>query len=112
MTLDPRTLFRAVAIAEAVSWAGLLVGMYFKRIAETTDLGVLIFGPVHGIIVLAYVATVLYARRTFRWDVRVFLMAALSAVPPFASLFFEIWADRRALLTTAGSSKDTALIPS
>ena len=30
--------FRAVAIAEAFSWAGLLVGMYVKWIAEASEI--------------------------------------------------------------------------
>ena len=32
VSLNPRTLFRTVAIAEAFSWAGLLVGMLFKHV--------------------------------------------------------------------------------
>jgi integral membrane protein len=103
MKLDPRNLFRVLAIAESVSWAGLLVGMYLKRIAETTEVGVLIFGPIHGVIVLAYLGSVFYVRRSFGWDARTVLMAAVASVPPFATLVFEIWADRRNLLRTAES---------
>lgn len=106
MKLDPRTLFRTVAIAEAVSWAGLLVGMYFKYIAASTEIGVQVFGPIHGVIVLAYLSAVLYARRSFRWDMRTFLSAAVVSVPPFGTLIFEIWADRHGLLRTAESSRD------
>ncbi len=49
--VSPRTcaqLFRIVATAEAVSWAGLLSGMYFKYLTDAGDLGVRIFGPIHG----------------------------------------------------------------
>ena len=106
MKLDPRNLFRFVAIAESVSWAGLLVGMYLKRIAETTEVGVLIFGPIHGVIVLAYLVAVLYGRRSFGWDARTFLLAAFASVPPFATLVFEFWADRRNLLRTADTSSE------
>ena len=100
MKLDPRALFRTAAIAEAVSWAGLLVGMYFKWVVQSSEFGVKIFGPVHGIIVLAYLLAVLYARRVFRWDIRTSMLAALASVPPFATLAFEVWADRRGLLRT------------
>ena len=99
-----RTLFRTLAVVEAVTWAGLLVGMYFKWIAASTEAGVKIFGPVHGVAVLAYLSTVLYAHRSFRWDVRTLLLAAFASVPPFFTLVFEVWADRRGLLGTAGSS--------
>jgi len=108
MMLDPRNLFRAVAIAEAVSWAGLLVGMYFKYIASSTEIGVKIFGPIHGVIVLAYLVAVFAARRSFRWDLRTFLLAALASVPPFGTLIFEIRADRQGLLRTAGSPRKQA----
>ena len=41
--------FRLIAFAEAVSWVGLLVGMYFKYLGSPqTEVGVKIFGPVHG----------------------------------------------------------------
>jgi len=103
MSLDPRNLFRAAALAEALSWTGLLVGMYFKRVTETTDMGVTIFGPIHGVIVLAYLVAVLYARRSFGWDPRIVLLAGLASVPPFATVVFEVWADRRNLLRTANS---------
>lgn len=42
--------FRAVAIAEAVSWVGLLIGMFFKYVVVGDDIGVTIFGPIHGAI--------------------------------------------------------------
>jgi integral membrane protein len=113
MTLNPRNLFRAVAIAESLSWAGLLVGMYFKRIAETTEMGVVIFAPIHGVIVLAYLVAVYYGRRSFGWDARTALLAAFASVPPFATVVFEVWADRRNLLRKAASfSKEKAPVAS
>ncbi len=33
------TAFRVVAFAEAVSWLGLLVGMYIKYVPESTEPG-------------------------------------------------------------------------
>ncbi|WP_344974761.1 DUF3817 domain-containing protein [Streptosporangium fragile] len=82
-------LFRYVAIAEACSWAGLLVGMYFKYIAATGDLGVKIFGPVHGALFVLYVAAVLAAARVARWGWGVIALGLACAVPPFTSLWFE-----------------------
>lgn len=109
MKLDPRTLFRIAAIAEAVSWAGLLVGMYFKWVVQSTEVGVKIFGPIHGIIVLAYLLAVLHGRRAFRWNIRTSLLAALASVPPFATLVFEISADRRGLLATPEAAAGEAV---
>ncbi|WP_031162208.1 DUF3817 domain-containing protein [Streptosporangium roseum] len=90
-------LFRYVAIAEACSWAGLLVGMFFKYIADTGDLGVKIFGPVHGLLFVLYVAGVLAAARVARWGVGTIVLGLACAVPPFTSLWFErrMLAERR-----------------
>lgn len=41
--------FRLVALTEAVTWVGLLVGMYFKYLGSPrTEIGVKVFGMVHG----------------------------------------------------------------
>ena len=48
-------IFRAVAIAEACSWTGLLIGMVFKYLVVFDDVGVKIFGPIHGGLFVAYV---------------------------------------------------------
>ena len=98
MTFDARTLFRTVAFAEAVSWAALLVSMYVKYGPADNPTFVSVFGMVHGIVFLGYVGTVLLVRERFGWDVRTFLLAGLSSVPPFCTALFEVLADRRGLL--------------
>ena len=42
-------------MAEALSWVGLLIGMYLKYVPRTTELGVHVFGPIHGAVFVAYV---------------------------------------------------------
>jgi len=91
--------FRLLAVAEAFSWAALLVGMYFKWIAGTTELGVEIAGPVHGALFIGYGAAALVLWRLQRWPFRVALLAGLSAVFPFATVLFERWALRRGYLS-------------
>ncbi|WP_370619035.1 DUF3817 domain-containing protein [Mumia sp. Pv 4-285] len=93
-----RTAFRVVAFAEAVSWAGLLIGMFFKWVLETTEVGVKVFGPIHGGVFMLYVVMCLVAWRTFGWSFKVAVAALASSIPPFFTLLFEIWADRRGLL--------------
>jgi integral membrane protein len=47
--------FRLIAFAEAVSWVGLLVGMYFKYLGTPrTEVGVKVFGMAHGLIFIAW----------------------------------------------------------
>jgi integral membrane protein len=87
-------LFRYAALAEAVSWIGLLVGMFFKHVTETGELGVTIFGPIHGAVFVAYVAASLLAARKLAWDRRTTFWALLSSIPPLATIVFERWALR------------------
>ncbi len=86
--------FRVVAVAEAVSWLGLLVGMYVKYVPQSSEVGVQVFGPIHGGIFLAYVVMTLVARRLLRWDVRTTLLALVASVPPLTTVLFERWATR------------------
>jgi integral membrane protein len=95
--VNPRTAataFRIVAVAEACSWVGLLVGMYIKYVPETTELGVKIFGPIHGAIFLAYVLVALVAARLLRWSPRTTVLALVCSVPPLATVWFERLATR------------------
>jgi integral membrane protein len=90
--LSPSTgarLFRVVAIAEACSWAGLLIGMFFKYVVVHDDIGVTVFGPIHGGLFVAYVVVTLVVARTFRWTLPTTLLALAASIPPLATLWFE-----------------------
>lgn len=41
-------IFTIAARIEAMTWAGLLIGMYFKYGLELTEIGVWLFGRLHG----------------------------------------------------------------
>lgn len=86
--------FRAVAIAEAVSWTGLLIGMLFKYVLSDNEIGVKIFGPIHGTIFIAYVITVAVVRKPLRWTWLTTLIALAASIPPLFTWFFELWAQR------------------
>ena len=87
--------FRLIAFAEAVSWVGLLLGMYFKYLGSPqTEIGVKIFGPVHGAIFVAFVAAALAVGYTVRWGALTWLLALLASIVPLGSVMFLIWADR------------------
>jgi integral membrane protein len=95
--LNPRivaTAFRTVAVAEAISWLGLLAGMFVKYVPETSEVGVQVFGPVHGGIFLLYVVLAVVAARAFRWSPGTTLLALAASVPPLATVWFERWAAR------------------
>ncbi|GAB3308063.1 DUF3817 domain-containing protein [Epidermidibacterium keratini] len=87
--------FKIVAIAEAISWALLLTGMYFKYLAtDRTDVLVSIFGALHGGIFVLFVALTLLVWRRLRWSFGTLALALVSAVPPFFTIPFEMWASR------------------
>ena len=87
--------FRIIAIAEAFSWAGLLVGMFFKYVPESaTEIGVKIFGPVHGGIFMAFLAAALFVGITRKWSIVTWALALLGSIVPLGSVIFVIWADR------------------
>ncbi|MEV7636018.1 DUF3817 domain-containing protein [Pseudarthrobacter enclensis] len=93
--------FRILAVAEAFSWAALLIGMYFKWVAGTTEIGVQVAGPIHGALFIGYGVTALVLWRVQRWPFMVAVFAGLSAVFPFATILFEAWAGKRGFLAAA-----------
>jgi integral membrane protein len=96
--MSPQVLFRRVAVAEAVTWALLLVGMVLKYVTETTELGVRVFGMVHGVVFIAYVLAALFVAVNQRWSLRFTLLGLASAVPPFATVAFDLLAELRGAL--------------
>ena len=95
--MNPRTVataFRVVAVAEACSWVGLLIGMFVKRVLDSSELGVQIFGPIHGAIFVAYLVVALVAARVLRWSAGTTLLALAASVPPLVTIWFERWATR------------------
>ncbi|MGE0026088.1 MAG: DUF3817 domain-containing protein [Thermoleophilia bacterium] len=99
----PAGRFTAVAIAEAVSWAGLLIGMFFKYVVIGHEIGVQVFGPVHGVIFMAYVLVTLATWGALRWSTGTGVLAVLASVPPFGSWVFERWAVRNGRLGPAAA---------
>jgi integral membrane protein len=91
------TLFKVAAVAEAFSWAGLLIGMFVKYGPVGNEIGVKIFGPIHGGLFLLYLASVLLVRQPLGWSGKRTLVGLIAAVPPFATVWFE----RRALRDAA-----------
>ncbi len=99
-----RNAFRTVALVEAVTWGALLVAMFFKWVVQEDphagiEGGVPYAGMAHGIAFVLYGVVAIVAWIHFRWSVKVGIVALLAAIPPFTTVVFEVWADRRGLLT-------------
>jgi integral membrane protein len=106
-TFDVRSTagrFRTVALAEAVSWIGLLIGMYFKYLGTPrTEIGVKVFGMAHGLVFIAFVVTAVFAGLAFKWAPGTWLLALLASIVPLGSVIFLIWADRGGILDETGA---------
>ena len=87
-------LYRTAAIVEAVTWAGLLIGMLFKYVIDGNELGVRVFGMLHGVAFIAYVPITLLAALRFRWSAGVTALGVLAAFPPLCTVVFDRWAAR------------------
>lgn len=95
MTLpSPRTAFRTVATAEAVTWFLLIVGMVLKYVTRTTELGVRVFGMLHGIVFISYVLVTIAVAVDRRWPIGRLALGLFSAIPPFMTVWFERHAER------------------
>ncbi|QVQ52816.1 DUF3817 domain-containing protein [Spiractinospora alimapuensis] len=100
--------FAVIAFVEAATWAGLLAGMFLKNVTETTELGVTIFGWLHGAAFMLYVAITLIAALKLRWPLLVTGLALLASIPPLVTVLIEMWVRRRGLLADRGSADRTA----
>ncbi len=87
--------FRFVAILEAFTWLGLLIGMAFKHLpADGNEIGVKIFGPIHGGVFVLYLLISLWTARKLSWNLVTTFWALVASVPPFGTVVFEVWAAR------------------
>jgi integral membrane protein len=96
--MSPRRLFRTVAIAEAITWALLLTGMFLKYVTETTELGVRIGGMLHGIVFVAYVVVTVVVAIDASWSLKRTALGLLAAVPPFFTIWFDLVSERQGAL--------------
>ncbi|WIE64817.1 DUF3817 domain-containing protein [Curtobacterium sp. MCLR17_036] len=96
--MTPRSLFRALAVAELVTWTLLLVGMLMKYAFGLGDLPVRIGGSVHGFVFLAYLVVTTVVAVNQRWSVGTLVLGWASAVVPYTTVPFEVAVARRGLL--------------
>ena len=95
-------VFAVAAVIEAITWAGLLTGMFFKYQTTSVDLGlslVSLFGRAHGVAFLLYVVVAVLTGVRQRWPIWALGLAILAAVPPLVTVPLEIWFRRRGLLS-------------
>jgi integral membrane protein len=93
--MSPRSLFQAFAVAEAVTWTLLIVGMVLKYGVGAGDLGVRVGGGIHGFVFLAYLVVTTVVAVNQRWPFGRLVLGWASAVVPYATIPFEVVVARR-----------------
>lgn len=104
--VTPHRLYRALAIAEAITWT-LLIGALVLRAVTGFALGVTIAGGIHGFVFLAYGATAVLVAVNQRWHPGVAALAIISAVVPYATIPVELWLARTGRLDGAWRLEQT-----
>lgn len=100
MFRSPLTLFRTLAIAEAISWTLLIGGLILRAVADL-PIAVTIGGGIHGFVFLAYGATAILVAKNQRWHAGAAAVAIVSAIIPYATIPTELWLHRSGRLTGA-----------
>ena len=100
MFRNPHSLFRALSIAEAISWTLLIAGLILRATAGW-PLGVTIGGGIHGFVFLSYGATAILVALNNRWSAWPTVVALVSAVIPYATIPAELWLQRSGRLAAA-----------
>lgn len=93
MFATPKSLFRVLAFAEAVTWTLLITGLILRATAGL-DVAVSIGGAIHGFVFLAYGATAVLLTVNQRWSVGTAVLTIGSAVIPYATIPVELWLAR------------------
>ena len=93
MFRTPLNLFRALAVAEAISWT-LLIGGLILRATAGLDAAVSVGGGIHGFVFLTYAATAVLVAKNQRWSAGPSLLAIASAIVPYATIPTELWLHR------------------
>lgn len=91
--LTPKKLYRIVAIAEAITWTLLITGLILRATLDLS-IAVTIGGSIHGFVFLAYGATAVLTAINQRWGVGLGVLAVVTAIIPYATIPFDIWAHR------------------
>lgn len=92
--VTPRSFYRVVAIAEAITWTLLIAGLLLKYVFDAGDIGVRVGGSIHGFVFLSYAATAVLVGVNQRWKVGLIAFGVLTAIVPYATIPFDRWLEK------------------
>ena len=99
--MSPRTFYRTIATAEAITWTLLILGMILKYGVKVGDWPVSIGGFVHGLVFIAYVVTAVLIGLNQRWPKGLIVVASATSVIPYLTIAFDRWLEKRGKLDGA-----------
>lgn len=105
--MTPKILYRTVAMGEAVTWT-LLISALIIRATTGFAPAVTVAGSVHGFVFLAYAAVAVLTAINQRWGLGLGLLAVVTAIVPYATIPFDVWAERTGRLEGAWRREATA----
>ena len=95
MFATPRSLYKAFALSEGVTWTLLLGGLAIRAIFGAPQLALTIVGGIHGAVFLGYGVSAALVGVNNRWGFGRTVLAIALAIIPFATVPFEISAERK-----------------
>ncbi|WP_066082007.1 DUF3817 domain-containing protein [Pseudoclavibacter albus] len=96
--MTPKRVLRLASLAEAITWALLIIGMVLKYGPTQWPLGVSIAGSLHGAAFLTYLYVGLVTGINQRFGWVEYLLGGLSSVFPFATVPYDLVMERRGRL--------------
>lgn len=98
MFATPRSLYKAFALSEGVTWTLLLGGLAIRALFGAPQLALTIVGGIHGAVFLGYGVSAALVGVNNRWGFGRTILAIALAIIPFATVPFEISAERKGRL--------------
>jgi integral membrane protein len=103
---SPRRLFRFFAISEAVTWTLLLGALAIRAVFGAPPILLTVVGGIHGAVFLGYGVVAALVGVNNRWGIGRTVLGIALAVVPYATIPFEIRAEKAGRL--AGAWRRTA----
>ncbi|MFB2584194.1 DUF3817 domain-containing protein [Herbiconiux liukaitaii] len=96
--MTPRTVFRTVSIAEAITWTALIAAMVARYGFSAEVPFFFAVGLAHGVVFISFVAASVVVGLNQRWRWWTIVVAAATAIPPYGTVVTDVVLERRGLL--------------